>query len=128
MSWPTIESRWLRWPTRIALGLVIYLIALEVLLQGMALFVTMTGRQVDTSWLTGSHRILCLGDSNTFGLWLERHETYPSQLQATWNSSNRGPEVEVLNLGFPGTNSSGLRRDIPRMLETFHRDRDDRCQ
>jgi len=119
MSWLSTKRGWLRWFTRIAVGLVICLITFEVLLQGLALVLAMTGRQVDRSWLTEDRRILCLGDSNTFGLRLERHETYPSQLQASWNSKKLGPEIEVLNIGFPGTNSSRLRRDFPRMLETF---------
>jgi lysophospholipase L1-like esterase len=116
------KHRWLRRLARIAVSFAIYVIALEIFLQSVALFVSVMGRDIETSWITGNRRILCLGDSNTYGLWLERHEAYPQQLETVWNESGSGSRVEVLNLGFPGTNSSRLRRDFPRMLDTLRPD------
>jgi len=64
--------------------------------------------------------VLCLGDSNTYGLYLrDRAQAYPQQFEHLWNAQADGHPIEVLNLGYPGTNSSRLRRDLPRMLETF---------
>ncbi len=70
----------------------------------------------------GKRRILCLGDANTFGLYLGRSDAYPEQLEAIWNAAPENPKVEVLNLSYPGANSSWLLRDFPRMLETFRPD------
>jgi lysophospholipase L1-like esterase len=107
----------------IALGAVLGLCVLEVGLQLAALAVRLSGEQLQTTWVTGRKRILCLGDSNTYGLYLaDRAEAYPQQLERLWNASVDSPRVEVLNLGYPGTNSSRLRRDLPRMLETFRPD------
>ena len=116
------RSAWLRVLARVAISIVIYLAALEALLQVLTYAVAVTGRKIDSSWITGNRRILCVGDSNTYGLWLERDEAYPQQLETVWNESGNGSQVEVLNLGFPGTNSSLLRRDFPRMLDTLRPD------
>jgi len=78
-----------------------------------------TRGELRASWVTGRVRILCLGDSNTYGLWVERGETYPSQLETLWNERIDSLKLEVLNLGFPGTNSSRLVRDLPHLLETL---------
>jgi lysophospholipase L1-like esterase len=119
----TAQTR--RWPRRLAgfaIFFTIYLVALEVFLQLVALFVTVTGREIEASWLTDDRRILCVGDSNTYGLYLEREDAYPQQLEALWNESVDSPKVEVLNLGFPGTNSSRILSEYAGLLETLRPD------
>ena len=81
-------------------GLLGSVVLLEVVLQLGALALRATGREMPAGWLTGDRRILCLGDSNTYGLYLDRSEAYPKQLEALWNQSG-SPRVEILNHGFP---------------------------
>ena len=77
------------------------------------------GRETQRDWLTGDFRVLALGDSNTFGLFLAAHESYPGQLQASWNEDFATPKIEVVNLGYPSTNSSRLLLNFERLLEAF---------
>ena len=62
-----------------------------ILLLGLAL--TEAGLQVASrlmsdragAWRPGSaNRILCVGDSHTYGAQVEREESYPGQLQRIW--------------------------------------------
>jgi len=107
----------------VPIGVLLGLLVLEGGLQIGAFWMKRTKRgELPVAWVTGNLRVLCLGDSNTYGLWLERNEAYPQQLEALWNESIETPKLEVLNLGFPGTNSSRLVRDLPRLLETFEPD------
>lgn len=107
----------------IPLGLMLGLCVLEGALQVGALWVHLAGQRLPATWLTGGRRILCVGDSNTYGLYMpDRALAYPQQLERLWNASVQTPRVEVLNLGYPGTNSSRLRHDFPRMLDTFRPD------
>lgn len=104
-------------------GVLLGVLVLEGGLQLGAFWIKRTKRsELPVAWVTGNLRVLCLGDSNTYGLWLERSEAYPQQLEAQWNERIEAPKLEVLNLGFPGTNSSRLVRDLPRLLETFEPD------
>jgi len=104
----------------VPIGALLGLLVLEGGLQIGAFFMRGAKRgELPVAWVTGNLRVLCLGDSNTYGLWLERREAYPQQLQTLWNEQIDSPKLEVLNLGFPGTNSSRLVRDLPRLLETF---------
>jgi hypothetical protein len=48
--------------------------------------------------------ILCLGDSNVFGLLLEKDRSFVSLLQ------HRMPDVKVLNLGLPGGSADSVTR------------------
>lgn len=66
-------------------------------------------------------RVLCLGDSNTFGLGVERGQDFPSQLEARWAQAGH-PPIDVVNLGWPGLNSGYVRRDFARLLRTFRPD------
>ncbi|HUT52723.1 MAG TPA: GDSL-type esterase/lipase family protein [bacterium] len=50
----------------------------------------------------GSLRIICLGDSVTFGWGLESAYTYPNLLRERLRALLPGREVEVINAGFPG--------------------------
>ena len=103
----------------------VYVLVAEAGLQIASFFMRRSTRaEMPVAWVTGNLRVLCLGDSNTYGLWLEQREkeAYPQQLEALWNARVAAPKLEVLNLGFPGTNSSRLVRDVPRLLETLHPD------
>ena len=54
----------------------------------------------------GARRILVLGDSFTFGAWVEEEETFVSRLEAELNQRFEnpvGPAVEVMNGGLPGS-------------------------
>jgi lysophospholipase L1-like esterase len=109
----------------VPIGILLALLMLEGGLQIGAFFLKRSKRgEMPVAWVTGNLRVLCLGDSNTYGLWLEHREqeAYPQQLEALWNARVAAPKLEVLNLGLPGTNSSRLVRDVPRMLETLHPD------
>ncbi len=90
---------------------------LELLLQLGALVVKDQARQVEARWLTGHTRILALGDSNTYGFYLEAHEAWPAQLEQQWNSAHPDHLIEVLNLGYPGTNSFRVRDNLPTLLD-----------
>ena len=109
----------------VPIGILLGLLMLEGGLQIGAFFMKRSKRgELPVAWVTGNLRVLCLGDSNTYGLWLDQREeeAYPQQLEALWNERIAAPKLEVLNLGFPGTNSSRLVRDLPRLLETFDPD------
>jgi lysophospholipase L1-like esterase len=113
-------ARWLKRLALVPFGVALGLLALEALLQVAALAVHLGGGPTPAAWLTGNRRVLCLGDSNTYGLYLpDRAQAYPQTFEALWNERVESPRIEVLNLGYPGTNSSRLRRDLPRMLEAF---------
>jgi lysophospholipase L1-like esterase len=103
-------------------GLVLGLIFLEAALQVGAFVVRATGRELPSAWVSGRFRVLCIGDSNTYGLWLDRSDAYPQQLESQWNEEVEQAKAEVINLGIPGTNSSRMVRDFPRILEAFDPD------
>lgn len=92
-------------------------VMLELVLQLGALLVKEQSRQVEARWLTGHTRILALGDSNTYGLYLEAQDAWPAQLQAQWNATHSAQAIEVLNLGYPGTNSFRVRENLPALLD-----------
>jgi len=105
-------------------GFLAAIVLLEGGLQLGAVAVKLTGGGAPAAWLTGGQRILCLGDSNTYGVHLEHREeqAWPFRLEALWNEAGRSPRIEVLNVGYPGTNSSRLLRDFPEMLDVFEPD------
>ncbi len=57
---------------------------------------------------SGTIRIVCVGDSSTFGWGVDDEYTYPRLLEARLERAG-GPRVEVFNLGIPGfTTRHGL--------------------
>jgi lysophospholipase L1-like esterase len=101
----------------------VYALAAEAGLQIAAYFVQRSTRaEMPVAWVTGNVRVLCLGDSNTYGIWVDRSQAYPQQLEAIWNQRIETPKLEVMNLGVPGTSSSRLVRELPGMLEAFDPD------
>lgn len=105
--------------TRAALavgGLAAGVLLLEIALQAAALAVRLTGADPLARPADARPRVACVGDSNTYGLWVEREEAWPQALERRWNATPGARPIEVLNLGVPGTNSSALRATLPKLL------------
>jgi lysophospholipase L1-like esterase len=108
----------LRW---LAIVLVLTLLLLEVVLQIAALFMQKHASQAH--WLhPGSVRVLAMGDSNTYGLYLQADQAYPALLQKNWNQHHPERPIEVINLAYPGTNSSRVLKNFPDVIKTFSPD------
>ena len=99
------------------------LLLVEGALHGVALVIHLAGRRADAGWSTDGLRVLALGDSNTYGIYLDEEESYPSQLEALWNQ-DPGPSgpIEVLNFGYPGNSSGAILADYERSLAVLEPD------
>ncbi|MBT6488032.1 MAG: hypothetical protein HOK71_25560 [Planctomycetaceae bacterium] len=57
----------------------------------------------------GTYRIVCIGDSTTFGFGVDWDEAWPHRLEGLLNASSSGSRIEVINAGVPGyTSYQGL--------------------
>ena len=106
----------------VSAGLVLGVATLEVCLQAAASWNAARKRDAPASPLTAARRVVCLGDSNTYGLYVDRGQAYPSLLRDLWNGGPDRGRVDVVNLGYPGSNSSALRNQLPHVLEVHHPD------
>lgn len=61
----------------------------------------------------GDYRILCLGESTTYG-------EYPRFLERILNQANIGVRFSVVNKGIPGTNTTAILSRIEADLEEYH--------
>jgi len=114
--------RILRRGVLVLFGVCLCLLMIEGALRIGALFV---GRRLDEPAAgVGAWRMLSVGDSNTYGLYLDKSQAYPKVLEKLWNAhpTKAKGKIEAFNLGFPGTNSSKLAKDFRRMLWTFRPD------
>jgi len=66
-------------------------------------------------------RIICIGDSYTFGIGAQQGSSYPDQLQALLDSSQPG-KFKVYNLGLPGSNSSMVLKRLPEWMKRYRPD------
>lgn len=119
MRAPRRVREWLGRIGLIGLGLAVTLVGIELALQLGALVVRFTHESRGAARDPGRFRVVCLGDSNTYGLHLEPHESYPAQLERELAALRPEQPVEVLNLGLPGLNSSRLLREFPELLESL---------
>ena len=106
----------------VVLGLVGGLLVAEGALQLGALYLRATGREQASAWGTNRRRIVCFGDSNVYGIFEKREDTYPQVLERLWNAATPAQPVEVLNLGFPGLNSSKIRKNFRDLMATLRPD------
>jgi lysophospholipase L1-like esterase len=60
------------------------------------------GRDLPVLRTPGVLRVLCLGDSYTFGAYVDDAETWPAQLETALRVRQPGREVEVINSGIVG--------------------------
>ncbi len=67
------------------------------------------GPEITTPKPAGTFRVLCVGDSCTFGSGAGGDRTYPAQLEQLLRARHPGRSIEVLNAGVPGfTSYQGL--------------------
>ena len=104
------------------LAIVGALVAVELLLQLAAPWAQRRYRREHVTPRADTIRILCLGDSNTYGLYLPRESSWPAQLQQKLDQDAPG-RFQVINLGFPGTPSSRIAENLPAFLARFRPDR-----
>lgn len=97
-------------------GVMAGLVVAEVGLQIGAVYIRRTEQAAPAAWQSNRRRVICLGDSNVYGIWMERNQTWPYQLEQIWNAAAPDQPVEVLNLGFPGLNSSKMRKNFRGLL------------
>lgn len=102
------------------LGLFLSVVLSEGLLQLGALVLRFSGRTAAEQDTGGAElRVLALGDSNTYGLYLEPDQAYPVVMGRMWQSKWGEGSLDVVNAGVPGANSSKLRDELERLIRTF---------
>src|SRR5690242_10576956 len=92
----------------VVLGMALGLLAAELCLQTVAAARAALGRRLPSLVAGSGKTILCVGDADTYGFEVAPEQSYPSQLER-----NLGGAAQVLNLGFPGVNSSQLQARLP---------------
>jgi len=110
--------------TRLTISLASLLVSLLVLEVGLRwagrayLARTVTPvSQVDYS--DSTTRVMCIGDSFTFGGLTGRHETYPTYLQEILDSQRAGQRAQVFNQGVCEYNSWQLLQFLPEWLAVY---------
>jgi len=67
-------------------------------------------------------RLVCIGDSHTFGVGTSAPYSYPKQLEKLLNANNPGKKFSITNLGVPG---SSTRSQAAELESFFIKDRAD---
>ena len=106
----------------VGLGLVLSLVLVEGLLRLAAAVLPARLQRAATPRTEqppepGEVRILCAGDSHTYGVGVAPGESYPAQLEAVLRE--RGVRARVVNAGVPGMNSEQLRATLPEKVASF---------
>jgi len=103
----------------VVFGVVLSLVLFEVILQIGALF-TGAGANAPAGFLSmNRRRVVCLGDSNTYALYVGHDGAWAHFLEEGWNADATHRPIEVLNLGVSGMNSSVVRARFNQVLDTF---------
>ncbi|MEM7309842.1 MAG: SGNH/GDSL hydrolase family protein [Planctomycetota bacterium] len=110
-------SRW----TRRGLALLLGLLLLELGLRAGGWMYLRGGRAGGRATGDGL-TVLCVGDSNTYGLWEDASDAYPARLEALLNELVPGGPHRVVNRGVPGWSSHRVLADLPASLERHRPD------
>lgn len=111
-----VQTTWGERIALVALGLLGSLVLVEIVLQLGASYVRSTGNDRRAAPNGGARSVLCAGDSNTYGIRVRREDAYPAVLERLWNGQAARADVQVLNFGVPGMNSSKLRNNFRVLL------------
>jgi hypothetical protein len=91
---------------------VVIAVGIELALQAVALVAI----DRHTAWRAGAtERVLCVGDSHTYGAGVSAEEAYPAQLQRFLDEAAPGVYA-VMNRGVPGFTTTQVRRRLPQWI------------
>lgn len=91
----------------ISLGILLAVSAIELILQVFAYVSTKVNSPAQITMFNFEKvKILCVGDSFTYGIGAEKGFSYPEQLQIILNKKQSQKEFEVINCGQPGFNTA----------------------
>jgi hypothetical protein len=65
----------------------------------------------------GTVRVVCIGASETFGMYESEDKEFPRQLEADLNRSAKQLEFEVINVAYPGQSLRTALRRIPEYVD-----------
>lgn len=108
----------------VCIGLIMGVVLLEISLHIAALtykYCVIYDKKVLNSKDENVVRVLCVGDSYTFGSGAERGFSYPEQLERLLNQ-NTGVKFRVYNLGIGSSNSSQTLKKLPAQLLKYSPD------
>jgi lysophospholipase L1-like esterase len=94
------------------------LLLIELLLQVASLF---AGDRASAWRPRPAYRVLCVGDSHTWGAGVERGDAYPSHLQRQLDAQKPGA-YSVMNLGLPGMSTTQVRNRLATWLSRYEPD------
>ncbi len=104
------------------LGFILAVIFLEIFLQ-LGAWVVLRAREKDKSGSKKqAYRVLCLGDSFTYGLGAPKGRSYPDQLQVLLDSRAGKNKFQVINAGHPGMNTALLEKEIKHKINNYKPD------
>lgn len=92
-----------------------FILLFEMVLQLAGLIVA---RAEKPALKPGANIIVCMGDSHTYGVFLERDEAYPAQLGKILGRVSGS--YQVINLGVPGQNSTQIKNALPEVINNYH--------
>jgi len=80
------------------------------------------GDEIDIEKPEGAVRIICAGDSSTFGYMVNLPQTYPKLLEVLLSKGTVEKNAEVINAGIPSFWSSGGVKYFEKKLRSFNPD------
>jgi len=112
--------RLLRWLASALTITVITIVVLECALQTIAGVIKWHEQADHVTADEDTVTILTLGDSNTYGVFVDKNETWPAKLQALLTTS--GFKAHMVNIGWPGTNSTVLNWQLEPAIQQVQPD------
>jgi lysophospholipase L1-like esterase len=73
-------------------------------------------RAIEAQMPAGGYRILFLGESTTYGLWVEPADAYPAQVAAQLEAKHPASHFLAFNRGVPSITTSAILRTLPEKL------------
>lgn len=113
---PGTKPSWLLRVRRVVVIVLVVLGSAELLMRGAGWAMLHMWREQYPQ--TGQVRILCLGDSFTYGVGAERGKSYPRQLQERLDKESKC-RIQVINRGVPGLNSGYIREHFEEDVLRF---------
>ena len=106
----------------VLLGLITILLLFEVTLRafGYVYYSSRIKNEVPSRNNDNATKVLCLGDSFTFGVGAPKGHSYPEQLGKMLNENNSNHKFIVYTTGIPGSNSSQLLKHMEELIQKYN--------